>query len=682
MLKPKRFWCLLFDNGPNEPFHVKIRLDELILDLLMNIKSTDSDLGKYDAHKLLLYKVTQPILTGPTDTLFQRVQNMGDMQAFTIKVDDKSRTLSDLFPDGVADGVLHFLVKLPLTTQAPGEFHLSHEPPSKRARLTGPEVPNWLQELHEKIWNRKDLYEELFRSVTLTLADYDKLQDSMTDLYPNREEKHYRVGIDGVLAAKLSVLRSSDNHDHGPDPITQPSNDNDVDETKGDDEDDEELHSLFPFPLEHLNLSSLNLQSPPPRMSLPLLIREEYHILSRMLDELPAHGGGSAIITGTGKTAYLYYRLIQSMVAGTRCLFQPIPNERNENTVYLISESSIKITNSWSTERITVFFDADGPSCRPAQFIIDNRFIKIVGACSPAIEEQKWTSRLASGAILSRIVTTLWSRQELFLTGMFLAVSDFPFSRLRESTTYFGFNPRTCFDASSDPRYQVYCLGVIERKIKETAEKTSLYSLWNRTCSTKSISHSVFQISPTDLNDDRLITQVAIAAVSSWALTTLLKNYEDRQAGASFEFYQTIKDLPNAGTIRGQMFQLLKDAFTQQKSLHLVPNEPNFPAVDSILYPPRDSLTGIHHNEHPVAVVGLKRIQSWLKRRSILDKLRPSIRKHWPLIFVVPEETATNFKIQKVEGDGSNEWFKKVDQWVLGIKEDTLWGKTSQLSSS
>jgi hypothetical protein len=58
MLKPKRFWCLLFDNGPNEPFHVKIRLDELILDLLMNIKSTDSDLGKYDAHKLLLYKVS------------------------------------------------------------------------------------------------------------------------------------------------------------------------------------------------------------------------------------------------------------------------------------------------------------------------------------------------------------------------------------------------------------------------------------------------------------------------------------------------------------------------------------------------------------------------------------------------------------------------------------------------
>ena len=436
------------------------------------------------------------------------------------------------------------------------------------------------------------------------------------------------------------------------------------------------------------------------------------------------------------------------MLAGTRCLFQPIPNESNENMVYLITESSIKAINSWSTEQIIVFFDADGPSCRPAQFIIDNRFIKIIGTSSPAIEEQKWTTKLAPGAILSRIVTTLWSRQELFLTGwvivsksgncidmlyrMFLAVSDFPYSRLRESTMYFGFNPRTCFDASSDPRYLVYCLGVIEKKIKETAEKTSLHNLWNQTCSTKSISHAVFQISPTDLNDDRLITQVITAAISPWALTTILKIYEDFQAGASFEFYQTIKGLPNTGTIRGQMFQvhvlkhlsalkggeqftirrltdsvtfqwtypvtsssfshsstfpqLLQDAVNLEKSVHLVPQEPNFPAVDSILYTHRDVLTGIQvtvTDEHPVAVVGLQRIQRWFKRGSGLTNFRPlASGQHWRLIFVVPEEKATNFKIQKFEGNGSKGWLKKVDQCVLGIKEDTLWRRTSQLLSS
>jgi len=172
------------------------------------------------------------------------------------------------------------------------------------------------------------------------------------------------------------------------------------------------------------------------------------------------------------------------MLAGTRCLFQPIPNERHGNTVYLITESSIKVINSWSTERIVAFFDADGPSCRAAQFIIDNRFIKIIGACSPHISDQTWTRKMAPGAILSMIVTTLWTRQELFLTGWvivskswncidmlyrpFLAVSDLPYSRLRESTTYFGFNPCICFDASSDPVYQVSCIRDIEKKIKDT----------------------------------------------------------------------------------------------------------------------------------------------------------------------------------------------------------------------
>jgi hypothetical protein len=132
------------------------------------------------------------------------------------------------------------------------------------------------------------------------------------------------------------------------------------------------------------------------------------------------------------------------MLAGTRCLFQPIRNEKHENIVYLITESSIEVINSWSTERIVAFFDADGPSSRPAQFIIDSRYIKIVGACPPNIADEQWTTKMGNGAVLNRIVTTLWSRKELFLTGwvivcksgncidmfyrMFLAMPDLPYS--------------------------------------------------------------------------------------------------------------------------------------------------------------------------------------------------------------------------------------------------------------
>ena len=435
------------------------------------------------------------------------------------------------------------------------------------------------------------------------------------------------------------------------------------------------------------------------------------------------------------------------MLAGTRCLFQPVRNEKLENTVYLIAESSIKVINSWPTERIVAFFDADGPSPRLAQFIIDNCHIKTIGACSPHIADQTWTRKMGDGAVLNRIVTTLWSRQELFLTGwvivcksgncidmayrMFLAVSHLPYSRLQELTTYFGFNPCTCFNARLKPRYLVDYLGSIEKKIGETAKNTSLESLWRETCSIKSISHSIFQISPKD--DRRMLSQVTTAAISPWALTTLLKIYEHHQADTSFEFYNMIKDLPDEGTIRGQMFQVqvlkylnalkqreqftlrrltgsntsqwiypgpiensfshsstfphfLQDAVTQQKSVHLVPKEPNFPVVHSILYTPGDDLTGIHitvQTEHLVEVVGLQRIQSWLKRESILANLRPSIQgNHWRLIFVVPEQIASTFQIQKFEGDtDSNEWFEKVDQYVLGIEEDALWGMTRQLLS-
>ena len=120
-------------------------------------------------------------------------------------------------------------------------------------------------------------------------------------------------------------------------------------------------------------------------------------------------------------------------------------------------------------------------------------------------------------------------------------------------------------------------------------------------------------------------------------------------------------------------------------SLLLVP-QPNFSAVDSIPYTPGGVLTGIQvtvNADHTVMVVGLQRIQKSLKQRSIPANLRPLIRgSPWRLIFVVPEDTAPLFEIQKFEGDGSDGWLKKVDQWVLGMNEDTIWGRTSQVSSS
>jgi hypothetical protein len=133
---------------------------------------------------------------------------------------------------------------------------------------------------------------------------------------------------------------------------------------------------------------------------------------------------------------------------------------------------------------------------------------------------------------------------------------------------------------------------------------------------------------------------------------------------------------------------LLSSAVSSRYALHLVPLDPNFPAIDSMMYDPSSSaLTGIQvtiRDEHPVAVSGLKRIQGWLKQRGLLAHLRPSIsNNHWRLVFVVPEAAAASFKQQHMEGDTSgNEWAGKVDQYVLGLQEDTLWRRTATIAHS
>jgi hypothetical protein len=85
--------------------------------------------------------------------------------------------------------------------------------------------------------------------------------------------------------------------------------------------------------------------------------------------------------------------------------------------------------------------------------------------------------------------------------------------------------------------------------------------------------------------------------------------------------------------------------------------------------------------DHPVAVVGLKRVQGCLKRNTPLAGLRPSKDNHWPLTFMVPDSIADSFTKQPFEGDTARqEWASKVDQYVLGLREATVWGRNTGLS--
>ena len=316
---------------------------------------------------------------------------------------------------------------------------------------------------------------------------------------------------------------------------------------------------------------------------------------------------------------------------------------------------------------------------------------------------------------------------------LFLNQQDLTYARLKESVSYFGYNPRRCFQASSSVGNLIQLKQDLEHVVRSIPPVVEISTIFAETYSSSGLSHSIFQLSPED--DKHILGSARVEAVSKWALDLLLKQYESHQSDAAFNFYQYIKGIPSASALRGNIMErqvlnyfdtlegpqcfeirsladstifnwtyprakratfqtssftpLLSSAVSSRHALHLVPQDPDFPAIDSVLYDPSSSspLTGIQvtiKNECPVVISGLKRIQRWLKQSSPLAHLRPSIStKHWRLVFVVPEAGAASFKQQTMVGDtSSNEWAKKVDQYVLGLRADTLWRRTATTGRS
>ncbi|KIK03287.1 hypothetical protein K443DRAFT_64005, partial [Laccaria amethystina LaAM-08-1] len=80
-------WCISLDNGPNQPFPVKIGLDEMVCDL-KKIITSKSCMREYNARDIL-----EPIPMRPTKDLFRRIENKGDIQSFAVEVEETSNTL-------------------------------------------------------------------------------------------------------------------------------------------------------------------------------------------------------------------------------------------------------------------------------------------------------------------------------------------------------------------------------------------------------------------------------------------------------------------------------------------------------------------------------------------------------------------------------------------------------------
>lgn len=168
-------------------------------------------------------------------------------------------------------------------------------PLSYQARLF---PPHWLYELHSKIWNREDREPELFRKVKVSRAHYDALQALLNGKYSDRDRPEYKGDNDDVTRYKLDILKSITKEAASP----QHTDNNEVEVNDDDDDDDgdddEAIDSLFPFTLRFLDLVSLPLVRTPVRFCSPLLIREEYDEISKLIEGYPKGGRGSVIITG------------------------------------------------------------------------------------------------------------------------------------------------------------------------------------------------------------------------------------------------------------------------------------------------------------------------------------------------------------------------------------------------
>ena len=242
------------------------------------------------------------------------------------------------------------------------------------------------------------------------------------------------------------------------------------------------------------------------------------------------------------------------------------------------------------------------------------------------------------------------------------------------------------------------------------------------------VSHTLFELSST--HESRSLYKCQQGPVSGWALDLFLKEFERHERDFVAILYKRLAGLSGAQTLCGRMFErqvlnhldainnhhkfsirslttsiemewlyrgpiqrftfqtstiikAIDDAFTCQNSVHLVPFDPNFPAVDSILYDPdSEVLTCIQvttHDKHDIKVSGLQRIQRWLKLQTPLADLRPSNAKPWRFIFIVPSDMSSDFALQKFDGDTvRHSWAGKVDQYVLGLEEILIFPKAKR----
>lgn len=156
----------------------------------------------------------------------------------------------------------------------------------------------WLEEVHSKIWKRKELEPKLFRKVKVTQDHCTELQNRLKEQYPDRDSPGYDGRKHDVQSIKLDFLRLIT-------PLAPRHPDNNEDRVDDDDDleatnqDGSDINSFFPSTLSFLDLSSLGLKAKVPnRLPLPLFLCQEYNHISVLIKREPRNSAGSVIVSG------------------------------------------------------------------------------------------------------------------------------------------------------------------------------------------------------------------------------------------------------------------------------------------------------------------------------------------------------------------------------------------------
>ena len=154
---------------------------------------------------------------------------------------------------------------------------------------------------------------------------------------------------------------------------------------------------------------------------------------------------------------------------------------------------------------------------------------------------------------------------------VFLYPFDICLKLLSLSTSYFGYNPRLCFNAARSVEV-LETKEMVMSRIRDVAVKESNISHLVRSTrrGNSDVSHLIFEISPA--NDKRLLAQCGFGAVSPWALDVLLTEYETQQADAAITFYNTISRMSDAASLWAHVFE--RQVLNRLNSL---PKEHKFP---------------------------------------------------------------------------------------------------------